>query len=77
MGLLGVYRADIKAVDHAKLVPDRSPGVPVDFERFDSVGSSFRYSSPFNHRISTREPPEIIGGPAGTFPEDQFLIRDI
>ena len=44
-GYVGVYRADIKAVDHAKLVPDRSPGVPIDFEQIDFSGSIFIYFS--------------------------------
>ena len=57
-------------------MPDRSPGVPVNF----NVSFFGRFSVSFHHYIilfQAREPLEITGGPAGTFPEDMVLIRYI
>ena len=38
MGLPGVYGAHITHEDVFKMVPDRSPGVPVDFEQIVFFG---------------------------------------
>ena len=41
MGLPRVYGAHSMHEDVFKMVPDRSPGVPVDFEQIDFVGLLF------------------------------------
>ena len=44
-------------------MPDRSPGVPVDFKIFVLFGPKNHYFSPLNHRIST---PGASGNHRGT-----------
>ena len=77
MGLPGVYRADIRAEDQFRTVPDRSPGVPIDFEQIDFSVPMFCYFSFQIIVFQSWEPPAIIGGCAGTFLEYMFIIRYI
>ena len=48
--LYGAYRTDIKAIDHVKLIPDRSPSI--DFKQIDLLGARCPLFFNLNHRIS-------------------------
>ena len=59
------------------VVLDRSPGVPVNFERSICFG---HLSSHFSHYViifQAREPQKITGRHAGKFPEYMVMIRYI